>query len=37
MSAQKSEFALGWKVLLAGLVGVACGASPLPFPSCAAE
>lgn len=31
MSAQKSEFALGWKVLLAGLVGVACGASPLPF------
>ena len=31
MSAQKSEFAMGWKVLLAGLVGVACGASPLPF------
>ena len=26
-----SEFALGWKVLLAGLIGVACGASPLPF------
>jgi MFS transporter, OFA family, oxalate/formate antiporter len=31
MSAQKSEFAMGWKVLLAGLIGVACGASPLPF------
>ena len=31
MSEQRSEFALGWKVLLAGLVGVACGASPLPF------
>ena len=31
MSAKKSEFAMGWKVLLAGLVGVACGASPLPF------
>jgi MFS transporter, OFA family, oxalate/formate antiporter len=31
MSEQKSEFAKGWKVLVAGLVGVACGASPLPF------
>lgn len=31
MSAQRSEFSLGWKVLVAGLVGVACGASPLPF------
>ncbi len=31
MSEKKSEFALGWKVLLAGLLGVACGASPLPF------
>jgi MFS family permease len=31
MSEKKSEFAMGWKVLLAGLVGVACGASPLPF------
>lgn len=31
MSASKSEFAMGRKVLLAGLVGVACGASPLPF------
>jgi MFS transporter, OFA family, oxalate/formate antiporter len=25
------EFRLGWKVLLAGLLGVACGASPIPF------
>ena len=31
MSAQRSEFSLGWKVLVAGLIGVACGASPLPF------
>ena len=31
MSEKKGEFAMGWKVLLAGLVGVACGASPLPF------
>ena len=31
MGEKKSEFAIGWKVLLAGLVGVACGASPLPF------
>jgi MFS transporter, OFA family, oxalate/formate antiporter len=31
MSEQKSEFAMGWKVLLAGMIGVACGASPLPF------
>ncbi len=27
----RSEFALGWKALLAGVVGVACGASPIPF------
>lgn len=27
----KGEFSLGWKVLLAGVFGVACGASPLPF------
>ena len=27
----RSEFALGWKVLLAALIGVACGASPIPF------
>jgi MFS transporter, OFA family, oxalate/formate antiporter len=25
------EFRLGWKVLLAGILGVACGASPIPF------
>ena len=31
MSEKRSEFAMGWKVLLAGLIGVACGASPLPF------
>jgi MFS transporter, OFA family, oxalate/formate antiporter len=28
---QKSEFSLGWKVLLAGFLGTMCGASPLPF------
>lgn len=28
---QRGEFSLGWKVLLAGVLGVACGASPLPF------
>jgi MFS family permease len=27
----RSEFSLGWRVLLAGLVGVAFGASPIPF------
>lgn len=27
----RSEFRLGWRVLLAGLVGVAFGASPIPF------
>ena len=27
----RSEFSLGWKVLLAGVLGVACGASPIPF------
>jgi OFA family oxalate/formate antiporter-like MFS transporter len=26
-----SEFRLGWKPLVAALVGIACGASPLPF------
>lgn len=31
MSEKKSEFAMGWKVLLAGMIGIACGASPLPF------
>ncbi len=28
---ERSEFAVGWKVLLAGLLGVACGASPVPY------
>lgn len=27
----RGEFALGWKPLFAGLLGVACGASPIPF------
>ncbi len=27
----RGEFARGWKVLLAGVIGVACGASPIPF------
>jgi MFS family permease len=31
MNAQRSEFSLGWKVLLAGFLGTMCGASPLPF------
>lgn len=30
---RRSEFALGWRVLVASLLGVACGASPLPFNS----
>lgn len=29
----RSEFRFGWKTLVAGVVGVACGASPLPFNS----
>ncbi len=29
--AKRSEFGAGWKVLIAALLGVACGASPLPF------
>ncbi|ATW02832.1 MFS transporter [Sphingorhabdus sp. YGSMI21] len=28
---ERGEFALGWKVLFASVLGVACGASPLPF------
>ena len=28
---QRSEFALGWKTLLAGTLGVMCGASPVPY------
>jgi MFS family permease len=31
VSASRSEFAVGWKVLGAGFVGVMCGASPIPF------
>lgn len=31
MQEQRSEFRLGWKVLLAGFLGTMCGASPLPF------
>ena len=27
----RGEFSLGWKILLAGVLGVACGASPIPF------
>lgn len=30
-TAPRSEFALGWRTLAASLVGVACGASPIPF------
>ncbi len=29
--AEDREFRLGWKVLLAGILGVACGASPIPY------
>ncbi|MFN3864243.1 MAG: MFS transporter [Erythrobacter sp.] len=29
--AQSGEFARGWKVLLAGVLGVMCGASPIPY------
>lgn len=28
---QRSEWSLGWKVLFASMLGVACGASPIPF------
>lgn len=28
---ERNEFATGWKLLLTCLIGVACGASPLPF------
>lgn len=31
MTGPRSEFASGWKVLLAGFLGTMCGASPLPF------
>ncbi|GAB5489265.1 MAG: MFS transporter [Parasphingorhabdus sp.] len=30
-AAERGEFALGWKVLFASVLGVACGASPIPF------
>ena len=30
-AAPRSEFAVGWKVLFAAAVGIACGASPIPF------
>ena len=30
-SPERSEFAGGWKVLLAGMLGVMCGASPIPY------
>ena len=30
-TASRSEFRWGWRVLLAALFGVACGASPVPF------
>jgi MFS family permease len=29
--AERGEFAKGWKVLLAGIIGVMCGASPIPY------
>jgi MFS family permease len=28
---ERGEFAKGWKVLLAGIIGVMCGASPIPY------
>jgi MFS transporter, OFA family, oxalate/formate antiporter len=28
---QRGEFSMGWKVLFAGVLGVACGASPIPM------
>ena len=28
---ERGEFSRGWKVLVASLLGTACGASPLPF------
>ena len=27
----RNEFSKGWTILLSGVLGVACGASPLPF------
>ena len=34
-TAPPSEFSRGWKVVLAAMVGVACGASPVPYTSIA--
>jgi MFS transporter, OFA family, oxalate/formate antiporter len=31
--ATRSEFAAGWKVLVAAMLGIACGASPIPYNS----
>ena len=31
MPEEKGEFSKGWTILLAGVLGVACGASPIPF------
>jgi len=31
LTSEKSEFSKGWKILIAAVVGVACGASPIPF------
>ena len=31
MAERRSEFATGWKALLAGFLGTMCGASPIPF------
>jgi MFS family permease len=30
-AAPRSEFALGWKVLVGAAIGIACGASPVPY------
>lgn len=31
LTSQRGEFSKGWKVLVAGLLGVMCGASPIPL------
>lgn len=31
VAAQRGEFSLGWKVLIASVIGVACGGSPVPI------
>ena len=30
-TAERGEFSKGWTILLAGMLGVMCGASPIPF------